>query len=55
MSQVESGWFREMNDQWEGYSVGLKIEKVLFEGKSQYQDILVFKRYLILLVCRNHK
>lgn len=43
MSQVESGWYREMNDQWEGYSVGLKIEKVLFEGKSNYQDILVFK------------
>jgi len=44
MSSIESGWFREMNDQWLGLSVGLKIEKVLYEGKSKYQDILVFKR-----------
>ncbi|WAR03599.1 SPEE-like protein [Mya arenaria] len=43
MSSIENGWFREMNDQWPGYSVGLKIEKILFEGKSPYQDILVFQ------------
>lgn len=40
---MEGDWFYEKNEQWEGYSVGLKVEKVLFEGKSQYQDILVFK------------
>ncbi|XP_052222272.1 spermidine synthase-like [Dreissena polymorpha] len=43
MSTVESGWYLEKNDQWPGYSVGLKIEKVLFEGKSEFQEILVFK------------
>lgn len=45
MSSIENEWFREMNDQWAGLSVGLKIEKVLYEGKSKYQDILVFKRF----------
>jgi len=44
MSTIENGWFREMNEQWSGYSVGLKIKKVLFEGKSDYQDILLFER-----------
>lgn len=44
MSVVENGWYREMNEQWEGYSVGLKIDKILYEGKSKYQDIVVFQR-----------
>lgn len=43
MSAIESGWFREMSEQWLGYSVGLKLEKVLVDEKSKYQHILVFK------------
>ncbi|KAL4223263.1 Mannan-binding lectin serine protease [Mactra antiquata] len=43
MSLIENGWYREMNEQWAGYSVGLKIDKILFEEKSNYQDIIVFK------------
>ena len=44
MSAIENGWFREMNEQWLGYSVGLKLEKVLVDEMSKYQHILVFNR-----------
>ena len=44
MSAIENGWFREMNEQWLGYSVGLKLEKVLVDEKTKYQHLLLFKR-----------
>lgn len=43
LSRVDGSWFREEDPLWEGYSVSLKIEKILFQGKSDFQDILVFK------------
>ncbi|KAH9518624.1 hypothetical protein Btru_005809 [Bulinus truncatus] len=42
-SVIDEGWFREINVGWTGYSLNLQIEKILFQGKSSYQDILVFK------------
>ncbi|CAL1534358.1 unnamed protein product [Lymnaea stagnalis] len=42
-SVIDKDWFREVNLDWAGFSLNLQIEEVLYEGKSQYQDILVFK------------
>ncbi|KAK7087634.1 spermidine synthase-like [Littorina saxatilis] len=42
-SRVDGQWFREEDSSWAGYSVSLKIEEILFQGKSDFQDILVFK------------
>lgn len=36
-------WFSEINKQWPGQALSLEVEEVLFEGKSKYQDIIVFK------------
>ena len=45
MNKIKNGWFSEVNDQWPGQALSLEVENILFEGKSKYQDILVFKRY----------
>ncbi|CAG5123522.1 unnamed protein product [Candidula unifasciata] len=42
-SVIDGDWFREVNLDWDGYSICLQVEEVLFHEKSQYQDILVFK------------
>ncbi|KAJ1471809.1 spermidine synthase [Baffinella frigidus] len=40
---VEKGWFLEINNQWPGQAMGIKVTKSLFEGKSDYQDVKVFE------------
>ena len=45
MNRIQNGWFSEVNDQWPGQALSLKVDEILFEGKSKHQDILVFKRY----------
>ncbi|XP_076452625.1 spermidine synthase-like [Babylonia areolata] len=42
-SRVDGNWFREEDKSWDGYSISLKIENVLFHEQSKYQDILVFR------------
>lgn len=57
-STVVSGWFSEYktfaaddarkevyfnNPMWPGEAHSLKVEKILYEGKSEYQEVLVFQ------------
>ncbi|XP_041349050.1 spermidine synthase-like isoform X1 [Gigantopelta aegis] len=42
-SHIDRTWFREVNTAWDGYSVSLGIEEILYDEKSKYQDIMVFK------------
>lgn len=41
MDSFKKGWFTETGPLWPGQAMSLEIEKVLFEGKSKYQDVLV--------------
>lgn len=34
---------------WAGYCVSLEIEEILFQEKSKYQDILIFKRLVMVM------
>ncbi|WOK92988.1 spermidine synthase 1 [Canna indica] len=43
ISAVIPGWFSEMSPLWPGEAHSLKVEKVLFEGKSDYQNVVVFQ------------
>lgn len=43
MDRLRDGWFSEVNDLWPGQCMSLEVEEVLYQGKSKYQDILVFK------------
>jgi spermidine synthase len=37
------GWFSEVNKQWPGQAMSIEVEKVLWDKKSEYQHVLVFK------------
>nr|XP_023025479.1 spermidine synthase [Leptinotarsa decemlineata] len=43
MDQIRNGWFSEIADLWPGQSFSLEVEKVLYQAKSAYQDVLVFE------------
>lgn len=41
---IKDGWFRELSESaFPGQAFCLKVEKILFTGRSAFQDILVFK------------
>lgn len=39
----EDGWFRETNDLWPGQAFALKVRQKLYEGRTEFQDVLVFE------------
>ncbi|XP_028754411.1 spermidine synthase 2-like [Neltuma alba] len=43
VSAVIPGWFSEISPMWPGEAHSLKVEKILFKGKSDYQDVMVFQ------------
>jgi hypothetical protein len=45
MNALKQGWFSEVDQQlWPGHCFSLEVDKVLYEGKSKYQDLLVFHK-----------
>jgi len=40
---IQGKWFSETEAMWPGQKFCLDVEEVLFNGKSKYQDIIVFK------------
>lgn len=48
MNSLKDGWFSEVDKVlWPGQCFSLQCDKLLYEGKSKYQDILVFNSDLI--------
>ena len=46
-SVIRNGWFSELIEgSASGQSMCLQIDEVLYQEKSDFQEILVFKRYL---------
>ncbi|CAN1320983.1 Spermidine synthase 2 [Linum perenne] len=43
LSAVIPGWFSEISPMWPGEAHSLKVEKILFQGKSDYQNVMVFQ------------
>ncbi|WWD19271.1 spermidine synthase [Kwoniella shandongensis] len=40
---IVDGWFREINDQWPGQAMTLKVKQILHTEQSLFQDVLVFE------------
>ena len=40
---IKDGWFSESEVMWPGQAMSLKVEEVLWEGRSDFQDVLVFR------------
>eukprot|EP00008_Paramoeba_atlantica_P014745 CAMPEP_0201475522 /NCGR_PEP_ID=MMETSP0151_2-20130828/939_1 /ASSEMBLY_ACC=CAM_ASM_000257 /TAXON_ID=200890 /ORGANISM="Paramoeba atlantica, Strain 621/1 / CCAP 1560/9" /LENGTH=303 /DNA_ID=CAMNT_0047855637 /DNA_START=65 /DNA_END=976 /DNA_ORIENTATION=+ len=36
-------WFHEVSPLWPGQAFGLEVSEVLFQGKSDYQDVIIFQ------------
>ncbi|CAH1103805.1 unnamed protein product [Psylliodes chrysocephalus] len=43
MDLVKNGWFSEISDLWPGQCFSLKVKEILYQDKSDYQDILIFE------------
>jgi len=41
MNAFKEGWFTELSEMWKGQAFSIEVEKVLFSGKSKFQDVLV--------------
>ncbi len=40
---IQDGWFAEKETMWPGQKMCLKVESILENGRSDFQDVLVFK------------
>lgn len=49
MDYIKDGWFMEKCTLWPGQAMSLKVNEVLYNKKSKYQDVMVFKRSVTLL------
>jgi len=56
MDALQKGWFSEVDKTlWPGHCFSLECDKLLYQGKSKYQDVLVFnnKKFGNVLVLDN--
>ena len=51
MDSIKDGWFTETCTLWPGQAMSLEVEEVLYHKKSQFQDVMVFKRSVNELAC----
>ena len=53
---IVNGWFAETEAMWPGQKLCIQVEEVLLNGRSDFQDILVFKSktYGTVLVLGKH-
>jgi len=43
MNKLMPGWYSEVSDFWPGQAQSLEVEEVFFDGRSDFQDLKVFK------------
>jgi spermidine synthase len=40
---MKDGWFTELSTMWPGMGMSLKVEEILYQARSDFQDVCVFK------------
>jgi spermidine synthase len=40
---AKEGWFTELSSMWPGQGLSLKIDEVIFKGRSDFQDVAIVK------------
>ncbi len=43
LDKIITGWFSEVDEQWPGVALSLKVKKVLYEGRTKYQKIAFYE------------
>lgn len=49
MDALGKGWFSELSPLWPGQCMSLEVEEVLYNQRSEYQHVVVFRRLVVLL------
>lgn len=50
MQNIKEGWFTETSPLWPGQATSFQIEEVLYHKKSKFQDVMVFKRWVLFFL-----
>lgn len=50
MDAIKNGWFSELSTLWPSQCLSLEVEEKLYSGKSEYQDVIVFKSWVTLKI-----
>ncbi|XP_070560364.1 spermidine synthase-like isoform X1 [Ptychodera flava] len=43
MNTIKDGWFSEFSPLWPGQCMSLEVDEILYEGRSKFQDVIVFR------------
>lgn len=43
MDHIKNGWFSEISELWPGQAMSLQVEEVVYNEKSKFQDVIVFR------------
>eukprot|EP01088_Endostelium_zonatum_P014472 TRINITY_DN3192_c0_g1_i1.p1 TRINITY_DN3192_c0_g1~~TRINITY_DN3192_c0_g1_i1.p1 ORF type:complete len:300 (-),score=75.90 TRINITY_DN3192_c0_g1_i1:37-936(-) len=43
MDKLGKGWFSELGVMWPGQAMSIEVDEILFQGRSDYQDVVAFK------------
>jgi spermidine synthase len=55
MDSLKKGWFSELDTTlWPGQCFSLECDKLLYSGKSKYQDVLVFNKLAFSFYYNNY-
>ena len=46
---IKDGWFIERTEYSVGEGLTMKIDEVLYREKSQFQEIMIFKKYAVCM------
>lgn len=46
MDHIKNGWFSEISELWPGQAMSLQVEEVVYNEKSKFQDVIVFRRWV---------
>ncbi|GBO24274.1 hypothetical protein AVEN_113500-1 [Araneus ventricosus] len=51
LDSFKRGWYSEPGTVTGDQAMSVKVEKILYQGKSKYQDIVIFERYILGIIC----
>lgn len=43
MNEIQNDWWSEVNEMWPGQAFSLKVKEVLYQEKSEFQDVFIFE------------
>lgn len=54
MNALKQNWFSEVDEElWPDCCFSLKCDEVLYDQKSKYQHVQVFKKYILAVILTN--